>query len=351
MPFISSFSNTGRGKATFPGQAATPSISSQASGQVAIAWSAPSFSGGAPITDYKIEYTSNGGSTWTEWSHAPSTATSATITGLADYLTYNFRVTAKNAVGLGVASANSAGASQFNAATGGTESTVSNYNGTGQTWKVHTFTSSSTLNLSRSIVQNKILCVAGGGGASGNYGSGGGAGGMLESNYTMSSGSYTVTVGGGGAGAGGGVASNGGSSSVSGVISTSGGGGGSGQGGNGANGGSGGGTSRSAENGGTVAGSGIAGQGNAGRAQSDSNNRTGDGGGASAGFGGTGAEYGGGNPRSSNITGASVYYSRGGSGTTYGQTIATTASGYGGGGHAEGASGRQGIVVVAYRIA
>lgn len=190
----------GKAKASKPGQAGIPTITSQASGQVGLSWTAPSFSGGAPITDYKIEYSSNSGSTWTEWNHTPSAATSATVTGLPDYLTYIFRVSAKNAVGFGASSGNSGGASQFNVASGGTESTISNYNGTGQTWKVHTFTGSGSVNISRSITTFRTL-VVGGGGSGGTAAGGGGGGGKAVANdsSTISSGSVSVTVGGGGA--------------------------------------------------------------------------------------------------------------------------------------------------------
>lgn len=188
----------GKAKASKPGQAGTPTITSQSSGQVGISWTAPSFSGGAPITDYKIEYSSNSGSTWTEWNHTPSTATSATVTGLPDYLTYEFRVTAKNAVGLGTASTKSAGVSQFNAASGGTESTVSNYNGTGQTWKVHTFTSNGTFTMSRNIVTCRVLVVGGGAGG-GECGFGGGGGGVYTSStQAITVGARAATIGGAG---------------------------------------------------------------------------------------------------------------------------------------------------------
>lgn len=205
MPLFSSFSNTGRAKATFPGQAGTPSIVSQASGQVAISWAAPSFSGGAPLTDYKIEYSSDNGSNWTTWAHAASTATSQTVTGLSDYLTYVFRVSGINAVGEGAASSNSAGASQFNAASGGTETTISNFNGTGQTWKTHTFASTGSINITRSITQYRVLAVGGGGNGNGGgpycaQGSQGARGTAVDQNISLGTGTTNVTVGGGGGG-------------------------------------------------------------------------------------------------------------------------------------------------------
>ena len=90
----------------------------------------------------------------------------------------------------------------FNKATGGTEATITNYNGSGETWKTHTFTSgTSSLNVSMSMQPFRVLVVGGGGGGNCNtYGGGGGGGGALHYNaaQTLSVGSYPVTVGTGG---------------------------------------------------------------------------------------------------------------------------------------------------------
>lgn len=311
MPFLSSFSNTGKAKATFPGQAGTPTISSQASGQVGLSWTAPAFSGGAPITDYKIEYSSNGGSSWTEWSHTPSNSVSATVTGLADYQTYIFRVSAKNAVGLGNASSNSASAAQINAMSGGSESTVSNYNGTGQTWKIHQFTGSGTLSVTRSIYNSNILVVGAGGSGGGvvddRGGGGGGGGAVTASTTTLTTGSKSVVVGS--------------PSSISGITANGGGGGGVGYGGNY------GGSSGNGNPGGGGSPDGWHGGGGGGAGGAGSSGYSGEmGGGGGAGGPGT----------SSNISGSSVTYGSGGRGGDIG------------GG---GANGSAGIVIVAYRIA
>jgi len=69
-------------------------------GQAALAWTAPTNTGGAAITDYSIQYSSNAGSTYTTFSHTASTATTATITSLATG-SYLFRVAAINSVGTG----------------------------------------------------------------------------------------------------------------------------------------------------------------------------------------------------------------------------------------------------------
>ena len=75
-------------------------------GVATLSWTAPTLPGGASITDYSIQYSTDSGSTWTSWSHSASTATTATITGLAGVSTV-FRVAAINSVGTGTYSATS----------------------------------------------------------------------------------------------------------------------------------------------------------------------------------------------------------------------------------------------------
>ena len=96
-------------------------------------------------------------------------------------------------------------------ATGGSETTISV---SGVNYKVHTFTSSSTLSVSSGISDIEYVVIGGGGGG-GAYGGGGGAGGYrssvvgessgggqsAEPKISIVSGSYPVTVGAGGAGA------------------------------------------------------------------------------------------------------------------------------------------------------
>ena len=74
---------------------------------VSLSWAAPS-TGGAPITDYLIQYSGNGGSSWSTFTHIASTDTSATIDYLTNGTSYLFRVAAKNIVGTGATSPNSA---------------------------------------------------------------------------------------------------------------------------------------------------------------------------------------------------------------------------------------------------
>ena len=75
---------------------------------LAVTWTAPESTGGSPITDYTVKYSSNNGSTWTTFADSVSTATSLTVTGLTNGTPYVFKVIAKNAVGISLPSANSA---------------------------------------------------------------------------------------------------------------------------------------------------------------------------------------------------------------------------------------------------
>jgi len=87
---------------TVPGQVASLSAT-QGNASVALSWSAPSSTGGSPITDYVIEQ--NSGSGWVQVVDGVSVATSFTVTGLANGTSYQFRVSAVNAVGSGLVSA------------------------------------------------------------------------------------------------------------------------------------------------------------------------------------------------------------------------------------------------------
>ncbi|NBX75308.1 MAG: fibronectin type III domain-containing protein, partial [Proteobacteria bacterium] len=69
--------------------------------QVELSWTEPSNTGGAPITDYTIQYSSNSGSSWSDFTDEVSPQTSATVTGLANGTPYVFQVAAVNAAGAG----------------------------------------------------------------------------------------------------------------------------------------------------------------------------------------------------------------------------------------------------------
>lgn len=69
--------------------------------QVALTWSAPANNGGAAITDYRIQVSSNSGTTWNTVTRTPSTATNSVVAGLTNGTAYVFRVAAINVMGVG----------------------------------------------------------------------------------------------------------------------------------------------------------------------------------------------------------------------------------------------------------
>ena len=75
---------------------------------VRLTWTAPANNGGSPITDYVIQYSADGGITWSTYSHIASTSTTVTIPFLTP-TTYTFRVAAINAIGTGAYSATATG--------------------------------------------------------------------------------------------------------------------------------------------------------------------------------------------------------------------------------------------------
>ena len=69
--------------------------------QVLLSWTAPSSNGGASITDYVLQFSSNSGSSWSTFADGTSTTTTATVTGLTNGSSYTFRVSAVNDHGSG----------------------------------------------------------------------------------------------------------------------------------------------------------------------------------------------------------------------------------------------------------
>src|SRR5207302_5062862 len=63
------------------------------SSQVSLTWTAPADNGGSAVTGYKVERSTNGGSTWsTLVANTGSTATTYSDTGLTHTTTYAYRV-------------------------------------------------------------------------------------------------------------------------------------------------------------------------------------------------------------------------------------------------------------------
>lgn len=246
-------------------------------------------------------------------------------------------------------------------ATGGTITTDGSF-------KIHTFTTNGTFQITAGFGYVDTLIIGGGGGGGGNGSGGGGAGGYLYTTGTgMVVGSYPAVIGAGGAGAGGSGNGTVGSATTFNTFTGNGGGFGGG-GGNGGNGGSGGGGGPSGGTGGTAS------QGFAGGTASSAAGGGGGGAGAvgvnapgatTAGNGGAGL--------ANSITGASVTYAGGGGGGSnnvagtggaggggagggsggVGTNGTANTGGGGGAGGASGASagnGGSGIVIVRYRF-
>ena len=85
---------------TVPG-APTGLTATSGNAQVSLSWTAPAGTGGSAITDYAIQYKAASAFLWSTFSDGTSTGTTATVTGLANGIKHNFRVSAVNAVGVG----------------------------------------------------------------------------------------------------------------------------------------------------------------------------------------------------------------------------------------------------------
>ena len=178
--------------------------------QVSLAWTAPSYNGGSAITDYSVQFSSNSGSTWSNFSRTASTTASQVVTGLTNGTAYVFRVAGINANGTGTYTAASSSVTPSAGATvtGGAVLTP------GDGYVYRTFTSSGDLTISGASLSCDILVVGGGGSGGGNgyWGGGGGGGGgvLLTSAAVLSAGTYPVVVAQSAA-----LGSNGNSSSIS----------------------------------------------------------------------------------------------------------------------------------------
>jgi len=79
--------------------AVTNLIGTPGSTQVALTWTAPASNGGSAITDYVVEYKLTSSGTWLTFADGTSTTASATVTGLVNASSYDFRVAAVNGIG------------------------------------------------------------------------------------------------------------------------------------------------------------------------------------------------------------------------------------------------------------
>jgi hypothetical protein len=69
--------------------------------EIDLAWTAPTFTGNLALTDYVVQYSTNGGTTWTTFAESVSTATSLTVTALVGGTEHIFRVAAANSLDIG----------------------------------------------------------------------------------------------------------------------------------------------------------------------------------------------------------------------------------------------------------
>jgi PKD repeat protein len=72
---------------------------------VVLSWAAPVSNGGAVITDYVVQFRRTGASAWTTFADGVRSTRTAVVTGLVNGRGYQFRVSARNSVGTGAASA------------------------------------------------------------------------------------------------------------------------------------------------------------------------------------------------------------------------------------------------------
>jgi hypothetical protein len=102
---VGSYSDPSASATATSAPGAPTSVAGTATGDnIALSWTAPASNGGSAITGYKIEISSDNGSTWTTVNaNTGSSATSATISQLATG-SYRFRVSAINGIGTSVVS-------------------------------------------------------------------------------------------------------------------------------------------------------------------------------------------------------------------------------------------------------
>ena len=79
--------------------AVTSLVGTPGSTQVGLTWTAPASNGGSAVTDYVVEYKLTSSGTWLTFADGTSTTASATVTGLTNSSSYDFRVAATNGVG------------------------------------------------------------------------------------------------------------------------------------------------------------------------------------------------------------------------------------------------------------
>lgn len=90
-------------KAGIPSQPGQPVISNLVTNNLTLTWTAPSTNGGATISSYRVQATTNGGANWATIK-MDITSTTTNLTGLTIGATYQFRIVAINSTGYSEAS-------------------------------------------------------------------------------------------------------------------------------------------------------------------------------------------------------------------------------------------------------
>jgi len=91
---------------TAPPAAPTSLLGAAGTARVDLSWTAPSVTGGSAVTGYRIEYSTDSGSSWTvATASTGTTATTYAAVGLSSGTVHQFRVSAVTAVGTGAPSA------------------------------------------------------------------------------------------------------------------------------------------------------------------------------------------------------------------------------------------------------
>ena len=124
------------------------------------------------------------------------------VSGTQAFTDYVVAVYAVNVAGKGDPAETDPFQMNYNEATGGTVTEIDDYNGTGETWRTHTFLATETFEISSSPKPYSYLLVGRGGDPgtfpanSGGVGGGGGGGGFLnKTDQVIPAGSYEVVIG------------------------------------------------------------------------------------------------------------------------------------------------------------
>jgi|688.fasta_scaffold00746_41 hypothetical protein len=146
-------------RALFVPSAPTSVTATGGNAQATVSWTAPAALSTLPITDYTVQFSTDSGSTWTTFTRAASTATSATVTGLTNGTAHVFRVSATNGVGAGSYSTASSAVTPAAAPAG-----VTVVSGSASGSGTNTITATAQGNISLSVPATRTLSWTGGAG-------------------------------------------------------------------------------------------------------------------------------------------------------------------------------------------